>query len=78
MPYPNSAERPILTLPKSHLHQDLIAHGEQLLPVPGTPTVVRAQPLLATVMLNEAPRPPTEIELRPPLRLLPLSPETED
>ena len=42
----------------------------QLRPVPGTPTVVRAPPLRATGMLNEAPRPPTEIELSPPLAKL--------
>ena len=35
--------------------------------LPGTPTVVRAPPLRATGMLNEAPRLPTEIELNPPL-----------
>ena len=39
----------------------------QLRPVPGSPTVVRGPPLRLTGMLNEAPRPPTEIELKPPL-----------
>jgi len=38
--------------------------------VPGSPTVVRGPPLRLTGMLNEAPRPPTEIELRPPLAKL--------
>jgi len=42
----------------------------QLRPVPGSPTVVRGPPLRLTGMLNEAPRPPTEIELRPPLAKL--------
>ncbi len=40
------------------------------MPVPGTPTVVRAPPLRATGMLNAAPRQPTEIELSPPLAKL--------
>ena len=39
----------------------------QLKPVPGSPTVLRGLPLRLTGMLKEAPRPPTEIELRPPL-----------
>jgi len=34
-------------------------------PVPGRPTVLRAPPRRFTGTLNEAPRPPTEIELRP-------------
>jgi len=36
-----------------------------LRPVPGRPTVVRGPPLRAIGMLNEAPRPPTEMELNP-------------
>jgi hypothetical protein len=42
----------------------------QLRPVPGSPTVVRARPGRATGMLNDAPRPPTEIELSPLLAKL--------
>jgi len=42
----------------------------QLRPVPGSPTVVRGPPLRFTGMLKEAPRPPTEIELSPPLEKL--------
>ncbi|GDX77625.1 hypothetical protein LBMAG41_27040 [Cyanobium sp.] len=42
----------------------------QLRPVPGSPTVVRGPPLRLTGMLNEAPLPPTEIELNPPLAKL--------
>ena len=37
----------------------------QLSPVPGKPTVVRAPPVRATGVLNDAPRPPREMELRP-------------
>ena len=39
----------------------------QLKPVPGKPTVVRGPPLRDTGILNEVPRPSTEIELNPPL-----------
>ena len=39
----------------------------QLRLVPGSPTVDRGPPLRFTGMLNEAPRPPTEMELNPPL-----------
>ena len=45
----------------------------QLRPVPGSPTVVRGPPLRFTGTLKEAPRPPTEIELSPPLEKLNLS-----
>jgi len=45
----------------------------QLSPVPGKPTVVRAPQVRATGMLNDGPRPPSEIELRPLLPKLNLS-----
>jgi hypothetical protein len=42
----------------------------QLRLVPGSPTVVRGPPRRFTGMLKEVPRPPTEIELSPPLETL--------
>jgi hypothetical protein len=42
----------------------------QLRPVPSSPTVVRTPPPRFTGMFSEAPRPPTEIELSPPLEKL--------